>query len=321
MATKYYTILAGRKEPAKVLQGNLSRTTGMPIGETQKISIVVGKILIPNFSRVWGQRLGDGTKSASAAVTDPKYRGDIKFLPWGAEGGESIEIRWMKRSNSLDKLYQETVQKITMDANGEEGFMSLDQGINNFDESADKMLILMLKNHSLNYNAVSKRPDMNDFDYVEFNSKNRNDDRIIALNFENQANTYLLEAANDTSRLAILALIFNEDDRQDDGLLFEKLTEKAKSYPKDFVGAINNYVLSTEKLLIDVKEAGIMTIDAKGSVKLLDDGGGSKVLCKTEGEDSDQLLFMVKNVLKNRAIYDATVELRSALKKYQLALN
>src|SRR5688572_14569540 len=112
---KFFTVIAGRKEPATELQGTLNKRTGMPDMNAQKVSVTTKAVLILNYSRVWGQRVYEGENPKGkkvSSINDPNYKGKIKFLPFGDSNGEMIETRWLPNSSSLDKQYQTNVQKL-----------------------------------------------------------------------------------------------------------------------------------------------------------------------------------------------------------------
>jgi hypothetical protein len=316
---KYYTILAGRKEPAKVLQGALSKSSGQPTGDVQKVSVVVGAIVLPNYSRVWGRRIASGSRgdSKSMQVTDRAYTGEIEFLVWGDPKGEAIEIRYLRQSQSLDKQFQEQIQKLKPADNGDDAFINLQQGLNNFSEREEKMKALMLKHHTLNYSNPSRDPSNNDYDFVEYDSKSRNKSRVEKLSIKNEVNNFVLSLRDDngnpdSSKVRILAAIFNLDSQLDDGVLLEKILDKGEDMPVEFLKTITDYKHKVDILLEDAVDMKVIEFK-KNSVMVIEDEKTTTLLRDIEGADEkDQRIWLVQQVLANVTVYDAMVRLEKA---------
>lgn len=322
--SEYYTILAGRKEPAKVLQGALSKTTGMPTGTPQKVLVMVGAILIPNWSRAWGRRVAEPSNPSkktsedrSVAVTHPDYRGLIEFLPYGHSNGEAIEIRYLPNSGTLDKLYQDTVQKIV--PRQEDAMIILQQGLNNFDEEKEKMKVMMLKHHSLNLNSPCRSEDATDYDFVNFDSEGRNKSRMQVLNIKAEANEFIrLADADKNGMLLVLAEIFNQDSRQQPGLLLEYLLDKATDFPVEFVNAINEFKKQVETSLVESLEVGILELRDNGKLILKAEGDNPSetLLQEVEGEGNDRKLWLIQQAVSNLSVYEAMKKIIKALDRY-----
>lgn len=325
-AQKYFTIIAGRKEPATALQGTLDKKTGMPTPNTNKVLLPVGRILVPNYSRVWGRRVIDPQTSTtgksttvsppSVAVSDPKYRGKIEFLEYGAEGGEMIEIRYLRNSSSLDKQYQDTVQKIK--PTDEDAFIALQQGINDFSEATEALLIQFLTHHSLMHESISRDNTMTDYDMVVYDAGKRNKSRIEKVVIKNTAEGYVLDAAGNKEKTHILASIFNIDTQLQDDIIVEKLLDRANEFSERFVEAINQYQKKAHILLQDADDAGVIDIEPQGAIHIVDLKGGKDILISNvDSRGIEKIKQVVANSIIDLPTFTALDKLDKTLKEFR----
>lgn len=325
-AKKFFTVIAGRKEPATALQGQLDKKSGMPTANVNKVSLPVGRILVINYSRVWGRRVIEPQTSTtgksttvspqSVAVTDPKYRGRIEFLEYGQEGGEMIEIRYLRNSSSLDKQYQEVVQKIK--PTDEDAFIILQQGMNDFNETTDALLIQMLKHHSLMHGSISRDTTMTDYDMVVYDAEQRNKSRIQKVNIRNTAEGYVLDAANNKGKTFILASLFNIDTQTQDDIIIEKLLDRATEFPERFVEVINQYQKKAHILLQDADDAGVIDIEPQGAIQIVDLKGGKDILIRNaEGRGVEKIKFVVGNSITDAETFIALTKLEETFKEFR----
>lgn len=326
LTKKFFTVIAGRKEPATALQGQLSKTTGQPGPNVTKVSLPVGRILVPNFSRVWGKRVIDQQVSKtgnsvtvqeqSASVADPKYRGKIEFLEYGAEGGEMIEIRYLRNSSSLDKQYQDVVQKIK--PTDEDAFISLQQGMNDFNESTEPLLVQMLKVHSLMHDSPSRDATMTDYDMITYDAEKRNKSRIEKVNIRNTAEGYVLDAANNKGKTHILAVLFNIEVKTQDDVIIEKLLDRATEFPEKFVDVINQYQKKVHILLQDADDAQVVDIEPQGAIHMSDLKGGKDILIRNvEGRGVEKIKFVVANAIIDFDTFTAIAKLEETFKEFR----
>jgi hypothetical protein len=323
MSKKFFTIVAGRKEPARVKQGQLSKTTGQPTGTVQNVTMAVGAILIPNYSRVWARRLSDDpkieSKKKSVAMTDASYRGKMEFLEWGDDAGEPIEIRYLQNHNTLDMQYQNVVLKAR--PRDEDAFLRLDQGLNNFDGDVEKILVDMFSHHSLMLDNKSKDPTLTDFDIVAYDSSKRNKSKIEQITTINTAHGYILDADKNASKTTILAKIFNIESRQQPDVIIEKLLEKAEAFPQEFVDIINMFKQKAEVIMEDALGLDVIDLDSDNIVRIITENrNGKDVLLKdTEGKGKDKIKWMISEILSSLEVYNAYEKIEAALVKERRA--
>lgn len=314
---KYYTIIAGNHQPQPALQGVLEKTTGLPKGEEIQIMLTVGRIQIPNWSEVWGKRVIEGKdEKDDVSVTDKDYRGEIKFLPYGAAGGEAIEVRWLPNSKSLDKQYQDTVLKLKL--RDEHVLIDLEQGLNDFDEATQGTLIQMLRVHGRNGDSVSRNPDIREQDYREYNPEKMKTSKAEKLQRLTTAMTMVFETEGKDSKIEIMASIQGLDAAKQSEILFNDLLTKAEKDPVTFLKVYQDYKKRVKELM-----------DNSIELKLLDDGvdGLLSYFVKQKKEvlisnipatypGKRMLVYVTDNILDSE-IHSAIGKLKSA---YELAM-
>lgn len=316
MATKkFFTIIAGRKEPVMVEQGQLNKQSGLPMN-SQKVAVTVGKVLIPNYATAWGRRVSaDKTKKVNS-ISDPHYKGEVEFLPHGADGGETIELRLLPNSKSLDKQYQESIQKLKL--RDEDIYVELEQGLNNFDLATDATKASFLEHHGLMYGNESRDPSSTDYDMVMYNPQARNKSRVELLNVKNTAEGYVLDARNSTDKISILATIFNLDAKLQDEVLVELLLDKAEAYPAAFVDAIIKYKERTMVMLDDAEQAGVIELEPDGDTAFIFIAQKKNILLKgVEGKGQDRIKWMAEASLSDAKVFDAVKKADEELTKYR----
>lgn len=278
--------MVGGKEPAEVLVGYLNKDNGQPDGNEVKAKIGVGFNVIPNYSRVWGKR-GVGK--------DGKPDGKIDFLPWGDTKGESIEIRWLPNSNSLDRQYQINVQKLTVQDKDAE--LSLTIGINKFDFKSQKMLIEFLKVHTFNGDNKSRDPENTNIDFLEYNPSNKIKANTNKIHMRRLAEEYVLDAESDPIKIAILASVFELDQKDTDEVLYETLLQKSMDDPQTFLFIITHKRDQAKIKLQAAVDQSLIDFTIPGSIQLRD---GTKKTTLIDGleelGDSEEIInFLVKN--------------------------
>lgn len=283
---KFYTIMVGGKEPAEVMVGYLNKDNGQPDGNQVAAKIGVGFNVIPNYSRVWGKR---------GIEKDGKPNGKIEFLTWGDLKGESIEVRWLPNSNSLDKLYQTNVQKLTVQDKDAE--ISLLIGINKFDYKTQKMLIEFLKVHTFNGDSKSRDPENTNIDFVEYNPSNKIKSNTDKIHMRRLAEEYVLDSANDPERIAILANIFEMNQKDLDEVIYENLLQKSMDDPKTFLFIITHKRDQVKIKLQAAADQSLIDFALPGSIQLRD---GVKKTTLIDGleelEDQEEIInFLAKN--------------------------
>lgn len=323
---KYYTVEAGRKEPVKVLSGTLNKESGQPNSDTQVVGLAVGKILLPNHSFVWGRRIieSDDTKKSdnktqarSVAVTDPKYKGKIEFLPWNDDKGEQIAIRYIRKSSSLDAQYQDLVEKLK--PADDEAFIELENGLNHFDEKQNPLLVEMIKRHTLNISNTSRDPNNYEFAYKEYSPTERTKAKEAMIVDRSSATDIVIESKGSSSRIQTLGLIFRLDSMMPDDMLYETLLDKAENNPVEFMSTIQSVKASVFVAFRDAEEAGLIDLKVKDKIHYNPDGKRAILLNEVEADEEDKIKWVTENILES-AVYQAYTTLKAALKQYQTQL-
>lgn len=322
---KYYSIIVGRKEPQMAEAGFLNKDTGLPDrskGTLQKVAVPVGKYLVPNFYRTWGRRISEGNTSTGkskadegkVSVTDPRYRGKIEFLPWGAAGGEVIEIRYLQSSASLDRQFQDQVLKIK--TREDEAFLFLEPGINDFDYTLNENKIIALKYHSMNLDSPSKDPSNGDWDFIEYNGDAMINNREKAIVLRNTATAIVLEAKKTPGQLTILAHIFGLDPQSQEGVIYDTLLTKAEEFSAKFIEVYQDYQRELQLKLIDAKEAGVLKLEEPGITAWIS-GKPELILAEVPAEDSAdaKILYLASNIIEPE-VFDAVQKILTGLTEY-----
>lgn len=321
LSEKFFTIIAGRKEPVQVEYGTLNKATGMPNPNAQKGSIALGKILVLNYARVWGKRIAEPSdakvkieKDAKVAVTDPHYKGKIEFLEWGAAGGEVIEVRFLPHSNTLDKQYQDTVQKLRID-DERDIYIKLEQGLNDFDRVTQPLLVQMLEVHTDNADSTSRDPMVQSYDYQNYSPSSRVEKREKAIVARNEANAIVLGTKNDELAIAVLARLFGENPRLQSEVLYENLLEKAETDSLTFLDVVATYRNGLYLTLRDAVEAELITLDA-GTVLLNGTGAPKKLVDELDAETEEEYFTELVTKALTPVVYGAHDAIRAALNEY-----
>lgn len=299
---KYYTVIAGNHKPQKQLQGFLKKSDGQPAPNAQEVYIAVGVIQVPNYSSVWARRVISNPtpeqelkmKNGSLSITDNEYKGELEFLPYGDERGESVEIRYLPNSSSLDKQYQDTILKLK--PRDEDAFIDLGQGTNDFNYDTHGTLIKFLKVHGRNNDSPSRNPDIESFDFVEFSPKKvafKEREKIVVLN---TALNLVLNTEGNDDAIATLANITGYDWKRQPEELFVEMLEDARNEPAKFVGKYQ-----------EVKKGILTLLQNSVDIKLLDitqDG----VMSFYEKEKKQVLLSDIPSSYKNKGMFSYVIE-------------
>lgn len=310
--------MAGRKEPQKVQQGQLNKLSGMPDGNVQDIEIAVGQVMIPNYSLVWGKRVLPSNTApkggGKVSITDPAYRGEIKFLSWGEEGGEGIEVRHLSSSSTLDKQYQEQILKLK--PNDEEGFIFLNQGLNDFEPATDSTMIQMLKIHSRNADSKSRNPDILEYDFIEYNPEKRYNKAKDESFILNTALNLVFGVEGNDDNVKVLAIIMGLDEKKQTAVLLEQLLESAKTNTVEFVNKYQNFKAEVNVKLNDAVEAGILDISQDSVLSTYIDGRKEVLLENIEAsyKGKNMLRYVTDNILELH-VFEAADKVVQALKK------
>lgn len=256
MAKNAYTVIAGNWErPAFIKGQRLEKSTGdgtgQPTGDEQLYTLRRQDIGIPNYAQAWGVRTyDDGTVPENPIdVKDPKYHGQIEFLPFGDKKGTLIECRYLKNYNTLDVQYQNLVLNVKIDetdpSSADAFFITLQSGENEFDEVREKMKVQMLKISSYNSGSICRNPDAI---HWLFREKNNDTDIKIeskSLDAKTEALQIIGNAASDNT-YGKLHNLFNvvrklTGEQPEDKELYVSLQRLADEQPENFITQIEEH--------------------------------------------------------------------------------
>lgn len=318
-AQKFYTIAVGGAAPADVLFGFLNKDSMQPDENTKAGKIQLGVVSMPNYSRVWGAR----------EIKDGKPTGKIKFLKWGEseviKGYEApceIEVRFMPNSNSLDKQYQEIVQKLKIQDKDTE--ITLTLGINKFDYKSSAMLIEMLKIHTFNGDSPCRDPNNTNVQFVEYNPSNKIKSKSREINTRRLAEEYVMncegveEGTFDEKLLANLAHVFELNLQDTNEILYNTLLDKATENPAHFILVLQTKRDLAKQDLVTAHERGFVDFNTEGEVILRD--GNKKITMVKELDPTltaeDKINLIVQNFTLPE-YYETVCTIQKKVKEFQ----
>lgn len=315
---KYYSLVAGRKEPVKVLQGSLNKKSLTPNPDAEEILVEVGTIIIPNHSRVWARRVyADATRTLKEGqpldVKSPGYSGKLEFLKWGDPKGYVVDIRYLPNSQSLDKQYQQEVQKLWWE--DEWATLKLSNGRNDIDEIESPLYAEMLKHHTLNIESPSRDPENTDWEYRPYASKAKNTAMAQKITERNHATNLVMQMEDRPSELMVAALLFEIDSKAPDGVLFTELLNIAETQTARFITVVNDRKKAVQELFNKALQLQVISIDKPKVITYYAGGKNELLLEVPEGEGTGMLIWVEQEVF-NRDVYDAVTKLEKAHNDY-----
>lgn len=318
---KFYTIVVGGAAPADVLFGFLNKDSMQPDENTKAGKIQLGVVSMPNYSKVWGAR----------EVLNGKQTGKLKFLKWGEslsgkdksfEDPCEIEIRFLPNSNTLDKQFQDQVQKLKIQDKDTE--ITLTLGINKFDYKSSAMLIEMLKLHTFNSDSPSRDPNNTNVQYMEYNPSDRIKSKSRTINTRRLAEEYVMncegieEGTFDEGLLANLAHVFELNPQDTNEILYNTLLDKASENPEHFILVLQTKRDIAKRELILAQERGFVDFDTEGEINLRD--GMKKInLVKEMGPEltaEDKINLLVQNFTLPE-YYESICRIQAKVKEFQ----
>lgn len=318
---KFYTIQVGGPVPADVLYGFLNKDTMQPDLEVNTVigKIQLGGVSMPNYSKVWGAR----------ELKDGKATGKLIFLKWGSsnapkgyENPSVIEVRYLPNSNSLDKQYQDLVQKIKIQDEDTEIHLIL--GINKFDYKDKGMLIEMLKIHTFNADSPCRDPNNTNVQYLEYNPSDRIKSKSRSINTRRLAEEYVMncegaeEGTFDEKLLANLAHVFELNAQDTNEILYNTLLDKASENPEHFILVLQTKRDTAKRELILAQEHGFVDFETEGEINLRD--GSKKInLVKEMGTEltaEDKINLLVQNFTLPE-YYESICRIQAKVKEFQ----
>lgn len=309
MATKYYTLVVEAAiNNSPVYEGKFNKQMEWPDGDPVPVKLMLGAFSFSNYSRVWAKRL-----------KEPKTlrpTGQLEFLPWGEEGGEVVEIRYLSTSQSLDKQYQINVEKNL--GTDEDVEMKLDIGNNDFDVDISKVKIEFLKHHSWNGDNKSRNPDISTVMFYELKPGADLKSRMAEVKRRNEAEKVVLDALDNGSLIA-LANIFGEDPKTEDGYLQTLLMNKVDANHEVFLKILDDAKKDILGGLENAEELGVLSGKDKGEMIIRIDGNDVPLLPGNFQKGSSTALYLYENFL-DEDVFEAIARVNKATEDYKLLM-
>lgn len=325
--SKKYHITVGTDRIKTVKVGKIEPNSGLTVLAEDKGETLAkrGDVMFPNKCQIWAARVIDGEMPKKGepmiSITDPKYKGELKGLKWGQEGGTIIEARYIRGYQTLDVLYQEKVLNFKIndddESSADANFIRLLSGDNDFDESIDPYLVQHLKWHSYNANSESRNPEFYTswFKEKSFEQEERLDTQSWDEDFE--ARKIVSETGNGADAMAkcknLLSIVKSVTDQEpEDNKVYSYLKMISAKRPVQFLQAIKDYKVKVSNIFEKVKSYDIadLTVDGTLVIEEKAKGGSKKVILLTDlptkGEEIYE--YMLENFTEPK-IYEATFKL------------
>lgn len=321
MGEKYIIEAGPRTRPESVEIGVLEKGSGQTVitGQTAKRMHKRADIGIPNYTDAWGARTIDGKIPENRVeVTDPKYKGQIKFFKWGDPRGYLIPCRYLKEYSTLDVQYQDRLgAKDTIREDTDVFYLTMQSGDNIYDPETDPMLVQMLRIHYLNENSESRSPGSYDFKFrnVADLPKNEIADKVFSTKFE--ALKVVNDAAQDNSLQKlrnlskIIGALLLEEVKENN--LYSSLSILAESQPEAFLGQVKEWQKQTSNTFEKLKSYQAIDLEKDGTIAA---GLSPKELIIDEvpGKGENMLLWLLANYCDER-VFQATSKLKQIADK------
>lgn len=308
MSELYYTIKVGDVESLSIQVGTLNKTTGEPAAGWVPGIAPKGVLSIPNYSKIW----------AKQEKKNGKLTGEITPLPWGADGGMVVELRYIQSCRSIDKQYQDELK--IKPSEEEDSEIELDYGLNEFDEKVYPMKCLMLKLHGFNGSNTSRNPQ-GKVVFTTYEPEKQMNIQASFIQLRQQGENMVVDARYKPKKLRALASLFEMDVKQLDEILFNQLLEYTQK-PDVFWNVINLNKKKFEVTLKKSRDLGIIDLSLPNIVQLVKNEAKDYLInseYKIEGDtDKEKIEFMLGNMIEPE-IFDGLNRLYNELQQYETA--
>lgn len=280
-----YAILVGHERPPVITGGFLEKGSGQTIvNKEQLFANKRGDVGIPNRSESWGVRLINGEvprdqngNVRKISVTDPDYKGEVKWLKRGDKDGSMIITRYLKGYQSIDQMYQDIVlnAKNNINENDESAadafYVRLPTGLNVFKtEETDPYLIEFLKVQDYNGSSVSKSDQIINWLFVERNDEQIEAESSKAIDDKLEVLKLIHEASldNTNNKLRTLFKIVGNlvTGAVDDGNLFATLQRAGDAEPVKFYSLVTEYKKKVSNTFEKAKSYGVLDLTKDGTI-------------------------------------------------------
>lgn len=321
MIKEQYHITVGGSRPSTIKVGTIERNTGFSVVRERGETLAKrGECGFPNGAKIWAARVikGEIPKDKEGnlirvEVTDPNYKGELKGLKWGEEGGSIISVRYIKGYPSLDVLYQEKVLNFkideTVESSSEVYMITLPNGDNDIDVSIDPLLVQHLSWHPYNMSSVSKDPQFFTSMFFEktFEQEESITSKILDSKFD--AGVIVRKAGENMGRCKNLFSIVKSitDEQPEDERLYAYLKMIADAKPDQFIKAVNDYKVSVSNTFEKLKSYDAIDLTKDGTIVA---GDKKKEIIATDLPAKGKAMFeyLLEN-FTDPVVFDATFKL------------
>jgi|SRR6185312_4913805 len=325
--SKQYHITVGGERLRTIQIGKIEPNTNFTVLSEEKGETLAkrGDVGFPNKCKVWAARVIDGKMPKEGepliSVTDPRYRGELKGLKWGAKGGSVIDVRYVSGYPSLDCLYQEKVLNFKINDEDESSadaqFLFLPNGDVDFDETTDPFYIQHLEWHAYNFNSESKNPNFYTHYFREksFEQEERLDTQTWDDEFEaRKIVSEIGSGANDMAKCKNLFSVVRmaNDEEPEDTKVYSYLKMISAKRPSLFLNAVKDYKLKVSNVFEKLKSYEMVdtTVDGTLVIETSTKGVKKKELILTDLPTKGEGIFeyMLENFADPK-IFEATYNL------------
>lgn len=314
--SEVYKIRVGNpNRPDTIMVGRLEKKSGQST-TTGPISTVPnsrGTVSLPNRTEAWGVRLIDGAipKGGPVSVTDPKYKGEVKWLKWGDPEGNMIIARYLRGYNTLDQHFQDerlgAARKIQEENESsiEAFFLFLENGENHLHTAeTDPALIQMYRIHYLNGSSISKNPMADSPRFSEIEEKEEEAKQDQSLNAKGKAFALVMTAADDKGgmlRNFYYMVKGSGEESVKEGKEFTYLQKLADTDPERLVAAYEQGRVNASNLFEKMKSFDVLDLTVDGTIAAKN--GTKKEIIATDvpGKGEEMLVWVIDNFLTDEA--------------------
>lgn len=273
-----YKIQVGDERPLFVNGQSIEKNSGQTIlaqgGQTAVYAVQTGVSIFSNKTEAWGIRLDKGGKipKEQINVTDADYDGKVKFTEWGKEGGCLIVSRYLNGYNTLDEQYQKLRLRADdkIDDRSDVWTITLPNGLNEFDEKTQGLLIEHLKIHQYNRDSVSKAPDSFHSLFFETSEELELKEETKTIDAKTDALLIVKMASKDVSLKQLynvkkaVSILLTEDATDEN--IYSLLLKAADKNPELFLSNITEYKKEISNLFVKAEAYKLLDLSKDGII-------------------------------------------------------
>lgn len=328
-----YAILVGHERPPVIKGGFLEKGSGQTIvNKEQVFANRRGDVGIPNRSESWGVRLINGQVPKDdkglvrkVSVTDPEYKGEVKWLKRGHPDGTLIVTRYLKGYQSIDMMYQDIVLNAKMNINDNDEssadafYLRLPTGLNVFKiDETDPFLIEFLKVQDYNGSSVSKSDKVINWLFVERNEEQIEEEGSKAIDAKLEILKLVQDASldNTNNKLRNLYAIVKNlmAGEAEDVNLYKVLQHLADAKPAEFLQLVTEHKRKLSDSFEKAKSYNLLDLTRDGTIAISMGANKKELIDKIPGKGDKMLSWVFENFLDAKA-HEVSFQLNKALEK------